>query len=438
TGSATATVTGGSAPFTYVWTNNPSTTATASNLTAGTYMVTVTDKNLCSATATITITQSDQLTATITPEQVKCYGGNDGSATVSVTGGNAPFTYVWTNNPSTTATASNLTAGTYMVTVKDKNLCVVTATVTITQPEKLAVTLNKVDVNCYGGNTGSATATVTGGSAPFTYVWTNNPSTTATASNLTAGTYMVTVTDKNLCSATATITITQSNQLSATITPEQVKCYGGNDGSATVSVTGGNAPFTYVWTNNPSTTATASNLTAGTYMVTVKDKNLCVVTATVTITQPEKLAVTLNKVDVNCYGGNTGSATATVTGGSAPFTYVWTNNPSTTATASNLTAGTYMVTVTDKNLCSATATITITQSNQLSATITPEQVKCYGGNDGSATVSVTGGNAPFTYVWTNNASTTATASNLTAGTYMVTVKDKNLCVVTATVTITQP
>ncbi|MFD2522950.1 collagen-binding domain-containing protein, partial [Emticicia soli] len=317
---------------------------------------------VCKSTATIKVDVIPAPTVSLTKVDVTCNAKNDGKITATGQGGTAQYTFsingtTFTSTPAASHVFTNLAPNTYTVTVKDSKGCTATATITITEPEKLAVTLNKVDVNCYGGNTGSATATVTGGTAPFTYAWTNNASTTATASNLTAGTYMVTVTDKNLCVATATITITQSDQLTATITAEQVKCYGGNDGSATVSVTGGNAPFTYVWTNNPSTTATASNLTAGTYMVTVTDKNLCAATATITITQPNQLAVSINKTDVNCYGGNTGSATATVTGGSAPFTYAWTNNASTTATASNLTAGTYMVTVTDKNLCVATATV---------------------------------------------------------------------------------
>jgi hypothetical protein len=188
------------------------TTATASGLVAGTYTVTVTDDEGCSAIASVTINQPAQIGLTMTKVDVSCFGGNDGSATVTVSGGSAPFTYLWNTVPAqTTATASGIVAGTYTVTVTDDEGCSATASVTINQPAQIDLTMSKVDVSCFGGNDGSATVTVSGGSAPFTYLWNTVPAqTTATASGLVAGTYTVTVTDDEGCSNIGVIVLEES------------------------------------------------------------------------------------------------------------------------------------------------------------------------------------------------------------------------------------
>ncbi len=470
-GSATVTVTGGTAPYTYLWSDGQ-TTATASNLAAGTYTVLVTDANNCSFDMTgvngVTITEPTVLNAStisITSNNVSCNGGNDGSATATVTGGTAPYTYLWSDGQ-TTATASNLAAGTYTVLVTDANNCSFDMTgvngVTITEPTVLnasTISISSTDVSCNGGNDGSATVTVTGGTAPYTYLWSDGQ-TTATASNLTAGTYTVLVTDANNCSFDMTgvngVTITEPTVLNAStisITSNNVSCNGGNDGSATATVTGGTAPYTYLWSDGQ-TTATASNLAAGTYTVLVTDANNCSFDMTgvngVTITEPTVLnasTISISSTDVSCNGGNDGSATVTVTGGTAPYTYLWSDGQ-TTATASNLAAGTYTVLVTDANNCSFDMTgvngVTITEPTVLNAStisISSTDVSCNGGNDGSATATVTGGTAPYTYLWSDG-QTTATASNLTAGTYTVLVTDANNCSFDMTgvngVTITEP
>ncbi|WP_337045176.1 Ig-like domain-containing protein, partial [Emticicia sp. 17c] len=277
-----------------------------SSQNSGTYTVTVTNAAGCTATATIAINQPANLTANVVGVNVKCNAGNDGSATVTASGGTGPYTYQWSPSGGTSATASSLTAGTYTVTVKDANNCSVTATVTITQPAVLTASVTGVNVKCNVGNDGSATVTASGGTGPYTYQWSPSGGTSATASSLTAGTYTVTVKDANNCSVTATVTITQPTALTRTITGINVKCNGGNDGSATVTASGGTGPYTYQWSPSGGTSATASSLTAGTYTVTVKDANNCSVTATVTITQPTVLTASVTGVNVKCNSGNDG------------------------------------------------------------------------------------------------------------------------------------
>ena len=449
TGSATVTASGGTSPYTFTWNTNPvQYGATASNLAAGTYTVTVKDANNCSTTANVTITQPTQLSANISSQtDVLCFGNATGNATVTASGGTSPYTFTWNTNPvQYGATASNLAAGTYTVTVKDANNCTATANVTISQPTQLsAIISSQTDVLCFGNATGSATATASGGTSPYTFTWNTNPvQYGATASNLAAGTYIVTVKDANNCTTTASVTITQPTQLSANISSQtNVLCFGNATGSATATASSGTSPYTFTWNTNPvQYGATASNLAAGTYIVTVKDANNCTTTANVTISQPTQLSANISsQTNVLCFGNATGSATATASGGTSPYTFTWNTNPvQYGATASNLAAGTYTVTIKDANNCTATANVTISQPTQLSANISSQtNVLCFGNATGSATVTASGGISPYTFTWnTNPVQYGATASNLVAGTYTVTVKDANNCTATANVTISQP
>lgn len=445
-GTAIAAASGGTAPYTYSWNTTPAqTTSTATNLSAGTYTVTVTDTNGCTDTALVTISEPTTLAASIaSTNDISCYGNNDGSATTVASGGTAPYTYNWNTSPTqTTTTATNLVAGTYIVTVTDSNGCIDTALAQITQPNALATSISKDDVSCNGGNNGSATATVTGGTSPYYYSWNTTPvQTTSIAIGLTAGTYTVTITDSNGCTDTANVTILQSSSLNTNTTATEVSCNGGNNGTASIAVSGGTSPYTYNWNTSPTqTTATATNLSAGTYNVIVLDSNGCSDTATVTITQPTSLIASIgSKLDASCNGGNNGSAMAIATGGKAPYTYSWNTSPTqSNATATNLNAGNYTVTITDSNGCMDTATVSIGQPQSITATLSKSDISCNGGNDGTATVTTTGGTAPYTYSWnTTPTQTGITATGLTSGTYNVTIQDSNGCNHITSVTIGQP
>src|SRR5690606_10189417 len=272
---------------------------------------------------------------------------------------------------STTNEATNLAAGTYEVTVTDANGCIIKQSFTITEPTALNSTPSHADVLCHGESTGSATAVISGGVAPYTYAWNKGiTSTTNEATNLSAGTYEVTVTDANGCIITESFTIIEPSVLNSIPSQVDVLCHGESTGSATAVISVGVAPYTYVWNNGvTSTTNEATNLPAGTYEVTVTDANGCIITESFTITEPSALNSIPSQVNVLCHGELTGSATAVISGGVAPYTYVWNNGiTSTTNEATNLAAGTYEVTVTDANGCIIKQGFTITEPSALNST----------------------------------------------------------------------
>ena len=446
-GTATIGVTGGTAPYTYLWTPNGYTTATVSTLPAGTYTVIVNDNHGCMATCSVTITQTPALRDSVASvTEVSCYAGSNGSATVGVSGGLSPYTYTWSPNVSTTATATGLSAGTYSVTVTDMNGCSSSTTViNIMQPLALTDNINVLsNVGCNGGNGGSATATVSGGTSPYTYLWSPGGQTTYSVSGLAAGTYTVSVTDNNGCNNTTSVTISQPTVLKDTVTSITNLVCSGLGSSATVGTTGGTQPYTYSWNPNVSTTASCSSLGVGVYTVTVTDANGCMASCTVDISQPSPIydsIVSALTIEVSCQGGSNGSATVGVLGGFSPYTYTWMPNVSSTATATGLSAGTYSVIVNDSHGCSGNiATVTITQpANGIKdSAATVVNVGCYGGDGGSISIGTRGGAAPYTYQWSPNVSSGYTATGLSAGTYSVTVTDKNGCSNSLTVTITQP
>ena len=448
-GSATAIVSGGTATYSYSWNSNPvQTTSMLSNVAAGSYLLTVTDSKGCIATASVTITQPPPLTANISAStNVSCFGGNNGNVSVTVYGGNLPYSYQWNTSPvQTSSTASNLQAGAYNVIVTDNNGCTVAANTTITQPAALITSASILNnVLCFGGAHGAANSTVTGGTPPYSYSWNSMPvQNTAALNSVGAGNYVLSVTDNNGCQSTSSVSITQPALLTASILSiNPVNCFGGNNGAAMVSVSGGTSPYAYSWNTSPiQTNSNATNLSAGSYIATVTDNNGCTANATAVITQPNVLSLNITSVTpVSCFNGNNGSANSSVSGGTAPYIYSWNSNPvQTTSNLNSVPAGSYTLTVTDSKGCVANATAVIQQPQVLDASILSVlPVSCYGGNNGGATVNHSGGTGPYTYSWnTVPVKTTATANGLSAGSYIVTVTDSKGCSDTAHVTVTEP
>ncbi len=436
-GSVTAVGTGGTGAYTYSWSNG-ATDSTTSNLAAGTYTVTVTDNNGCTSTISSNITEPTALVVGVSNTSPTSNASSDGSATATGNGGTTPYTYTW-NNGATSATANSLSAGTYTITLTDANGCTNSNSTTLISGASVSIALNN-NVSCNGGSDGSATVSVTGGTTPYTYLWSNG-STSANISSVAAGTYTVTVSDASGSSSspTANVTITEPTALvSSAAATTAISCNGLSDGEATASATGGTTPYTYTW-NNGSISGTATSLSAGTYSITITDANGCTDSSSTTVTEPTALVVSITaQSNVSSNGGSDGSATAAGSGGTGVYTYSW-NNGATTATVSSLSAGTYTVSVTDGNGCgpaTTTATITEPAANLLASMAIDSNVTCNGGSDGGATASASGGSSPYTYFWSNSA-TTASITGVTGGTYTVTVTDNNGISATANGTITQ-
>src|SRR6185436_17324046 len=250
----------------------------------------------------------------------------NGSAQVTAGGGTSPYQYAWSPSGGTATTASGLASGSYMVTVTDAHNCIQSASAIVTQPSSLTASIPvSSPVICYGGNNGTAHVSAGGGTAPYQYAWSPSGGTSTIASGLTAGNYTVTVTDVNNCSRTANVTITQPPLLTAGIpAPVNVSCYGGNNGSASVTVNGGTSPYQYAWSPSGGTAAGATGLAAGNYTVAVSDANGCSLQRNAVILQPDSMTLGTTSIPALCNGQSTGSATVTVVGGgTGPFTYNW-------------------------------------------------------------------------------------------------------------------
>jgi len=431
-------VSGGTAPFSFMWSNG-STSPILTNLCAGVYTVTITDDHGCIDDATITILQPLPMVVTLTQVgNVLCNGDTNVDITANVLGGIPPYSYAWSTGD-TIATITNLGVGTYTVTVSDGTNCTVIATQIVNGPAPLVVsnTINNL-VQCGGSCNGSVTINVSGGTAGYTYAWPGGL-TGQTQNTLCADTYIVTVTDTNMCSATTTFILDDPSPMVVTATIiSTTTCSGNCDGEASVNATGGVAPITYSWPNGQ-TGAVQDSLCPGIYTVTATDSNLCMSTVDVIITSPNGLLVTLAQVGtINCAGDSNVDIVSTVTGGTIPYQYLWTNGGPITPNYLNVGAGTYTLVIADSNLCLTSATIVITEPDTLFASITIDQIISCGGNPtGELTANAVGGTQPYSYTWSNG-DTTANISNLSGGTYTVTITDDHGCSDTASVTLTNP
>ncbi|MCX6296213.1 MAG: PKD domain-containing protein, partial [Bacteroidetes bacterium] len=440
-GSATILVTGGSGPYTYLWSDPAAqTTSTATNLPSNTYAVTVTDANGCSQSLPVTIGNLAGPVATVfSSNNVSCYGINDGSATVTVAGGVIPFTFLW-NNGQTLPTATNLTAGTYTVVATDVNGCVASTSVTITEPTFLSLGVSGTDPSCFNACNGTLSSTPAGGTAPYTYSWSPGGITTPTVTGVCAGTYTLQITDAHGCIVYTPTTLANPIAFSISTTSTNLSCSGTCNGTSTANPITGTGPFTYLWSDiSAQTTQTATGLCAGTYTVTATDAGGCTSTATSIIISPPSMSISVPTVGNNtCFNACDGFATAAVTGGSAPYSYNWMPGGIAGASVNNLCAGTYTVIVTDANGCSTNTTVVITQPNALVASITSTNVTCFGACNGTATAVYTGGTGPYVFQWTPSFLTTPAIINQCAGVQNLTVTDANGCTANAVATITEP
>lgn len=528
-GSVTADASGGSTPYTYSWKPIGQTTSAITGLNPGTYTVTVTDNNNCQSISMVSITQTTPIIANTSQTSPSCVMSN-GSASVSIsnsTGG--VYTYNWSTgtssiSTSTNNTITNLSSGTYSVTVTQGN-CTISTTVTISQPWSLVVKSSAIICPPF---TGTATAYTTNGTSPYSYIWSNGQN-SAIATGLSSGVgYTVTATDANGCTATSTV-IPTSVPMVMTTTSQNISCT--TPGQASVSISSGAAPYTFSWSNGfSSSSSTASynlGLSIGGYTVTITDANGCTTTKTYTITGSSPVSATftystpclgtvvnftntgtlpnagityswvispvtpsnvsgtsanfsyaflaagtyrvsrtvtdvngcintiIHNITVNNCSSLTISATgnsicpglcATVTstpsGGTSPYTYSWSTGATTKAiTPCPLSTTTYTVKVTDASGGTSTSTAVVTINPTVTASITAGLINCSGAATGSATATGGGGTSPYTFSWSTGATTTgalSTIPNLPANTYSVMITDANGCTATTAATLIAP
>lgn len=431
-GSIDINVYGGTPLYTYSW-SNAAVSEDLNGLVTGTYTVTVNDANACSATFSTTITQPAVLALTLSKTDVTCPGAANGSVDLSVSGGVSPYTYLW-NNGTTTQDLSSITGGSYTVIVTDANACTAAATIVVNEGLPLVITGVVTNVLCNGNATGGVDITVTGGSSPYSYIWSNGYI-IDDLTNVVAGNYVVTVTDVNSCSATAAFTITQPNALLLTASVINATCAGDNNGSIDVTVNGGVFPYTFAWSNGTSN-EDAYALIAGNYSVTITDANGCSVVQSFTINEPFALVTFTQGVDVTCFGASDGQANLAVSGGTPPYSYLWSTFQG-SEDISGLSGGLYFVIVTDANGCQKKDSVQVNEPAPLNLTTSITNISCYNSNDGAIDLSVTGGITPYTYAWSNGA-TTQDLTALQNGVYVVTVTDANQCTATTSVTIINP
>ncbi|MEI7802013.1 MAG: hypothetical protein WCI97_05180, partial [Bacteroidota bacterium] len=423
-GSINLTVAGGSVPYNYNWSNG-TTTQNLVGVAAGNYFVTVTDANNCQAILSVLIENSAAPTLTEIHTNASC-GNNNGAIDLNVANGFAPFSYSW-NTGGTTEDPTNITSGNYTVTVTDAANCSATLSVNISNSNAPTVSETHVNTSC-GNNNGTVNLTVGGGNPPYSFNWSNG-ATTQNLTNTAAGNYFVTVTDAGNCNAILSVLIENSSAPTLTETHSNASC-GNNNGSIDLTVANGFAPYTYIW-NTGGTTEDPINMASGNYTVTVSDAFNCSATTTVNISNSSGMNLTETHTSASC-GNNNGAINLSVTGGTSPYSYNW-NNGITTQDLASIVSGNYTVTVTDANNCQSILSAVINNLNGPTVLVSTANPTC-GQNNGALSLLVNGGTTPYSYNWGNGA-TTNSLSNLSAGTYSVTVTDQTGCAVFTTTSL---
>ena len=438
-GTATVNASGGTSPYTYLWSNS-GITSTITGLIIGDYSVVVTDSLGCIDSSSVTVTEPPLLTAVADSVDVLCFGDSTGSVSVIAQGGILVYDYLW-NTGDITATVTDLPVGFYEVTVTDTNGCTFITSTTINQPgAPLSDSVIVVDNVCFGESFGSIDVTISGGVLPYTYSWSNSE-TTEDIDSLANGPYTLTVTDSNLCVLVMDTLINSPTEIAISHVQTNVSCFGGDDATIDLTVTDATPPYTYLW-NTTDTIPDLDSLTAGVYDLVITDSNNCVDLYSVTITEPlAPLQLSADSINVACFGDSTGSIDLTVIGGTPGYAYNW-NNGDTLQDISNLPSGSYQVIVTDTNACVDSLSMFIDQPlAPIVLSATQVDILCFGDFTGEIDLTVTGGtpaSTGYVYDWNNGIFATEDLTDLPFGPYTVVVTDSLLCVDSLSLTLTQP
>jgi gliding motility-associated-like protein len=441
TGSILVNVSSGTSPYSYFWdsavTNITLSGAQANYLISGIYYVTVVDSIGCGNNDSVYISQpSSAVSSILVKSDASCMGYNDGNASITSSGGTAPYQYTWSGGiPSVNGdSVSALGVGTYFISVTDSALCVYVDTLTIVSGLNLSIDLDSIDVLCYGFNTGSISSIINGGAAPYSYTW-NNSSTDTSIQNLMAGVYILTISDSNNCMAVDSIVVNQPDTIQISFNTYNSSCYSFDDAKIKALITGGVPSYNYIWSTNEFTDS-ISALSPGLYNLSITDANNCLISDTIRVTEPDEIITSMNIRHPSCYNSTNGMALIAYNGGTGPLTHIW-NSGTSLDSIYNKPDGTYTVIVTDSTGCSVLDTAILIEPSALAATTSVEDLLCFDVHTGKAWVNASGGTTPYSYFWSNN-KTSDTIENLYSSLFFVTVTDSNGCSINKTAAISQP
>ena len=471
-GSINLNVTGGAQPYTYLWNNND-TNANIYNLNAGTYFVTITDSNGCVAVDSATLNQPSNLSLAVIANSsyngynISCYNGNDGAIVTYPNGGTQPYSFIW-NTLDTTQDLSNLNQGTYSLTITDGVGCSVTESVVLTEPDSLSSVFSVQNTSCFGLANGVAIVDFFGGATgsslgdtnyilgwagtplplylPFPNTNFNTALLPAPYNSVPAGIYPYSVTDLNGCVIFDTITINQPDSLYSNLTlsnfnGNNISCNGFSDGIIDIQVNGGTGSYMYYFNGSLTTNTSISGLSAGIYTDSIIDINGCIFTEIITLTEPNILNNSLSTSNMSCNGICDGAIVTQINGGTAPYTYFWSNSL-TTNDLDSLCEGNYTIDITDNNGCILTDSAIIIQPSEIIINLdSSTNISIYGGNDGELFTSIYGGSNNFLLNWSGPVgfnATTSNINNLITGTYFLTASDITSCSKTESFVVTQP
>ena len=369
------------------------------------------------------------ITSTTNTSAASC-GATNGGASLICSGGTGPLSYIWSNG-SLASSISNVAAGLYEVTVSDANNCHQNLTVFIPNQSTLTVTATSQDVACSGQSTGSIALNVSQGTAPYNYAWSGNLGSGPNLTAIPAGTYSCTVTDAAGCVVIIEEEIVNLHTLSVASQGNQVLCHANATGVVELQVINGTAPYNFNWAGQNNTSNLISSTGPANFVCTVSDATGCSVAVPVQFTLTD-LQTSINANNLTCSDDYSGSISLTTTGGLAPYAYAWSGIEIDTAALAGLAAGGYACIITDADGCSTSSAITLLAPAawSVNAIVTP----AIWGTDGAIELSVNGATGPYTYSWSNGA-TTEDLNNLEGNDYIVSITDASGCTYTDTITV---
>lgn len=418
-GSIELNVVEGTAPYEILW-NTDQAEFVLQSLSAGSYTYTVTDASGKQASGEVILESPAQFNIIATVTDSDCQGANNGSIDIAIEGGTAPYTFLWSNG-SASQNLTNLYAGPYHVQVTDATGCSSEKTISILNTISIQAEATISQPSCQKGTLGNIVISATGGAEPYAYSWSNGME-GSSIDGLTDGYYRVTITDQGGCSYSKTYSIVTDVGIVADATITKANCFDEATGEIDLTISGGTDSYTIEWSNG-ATTEDLVGLVSGDYTATITDALGCQIDFETSLTKDDILINYENIAIPSCNGGEAGAVSISVSNGTEPYTYSWSNG-SADEDISNLSSGKYTVEVTDAKRCVAQKTFNLPEPAPIQISYEILSETCLGSQE--IIINASGGSMEYTYSWSDG-SASSQLSNATSGTYTVTVTDSKLC-----------